>query len=137
MKTKTEIENRLDKLEEYVSIEMDNIRKLAEQKPIFKDLFSITTYSDVCKELKEKEETCPYKMIKQIEKLFNVNWVKDWDNKNQSKWYPYYEQTGSGLVFRSSHSFYFGFAGQVAFYKDKKTSDHIGKYFIDVYKKLM
>ena len=89
------------------------------------------------KELKEKEETCPYKMIKQIEKLFNGNWVKDWNNKNQSKWYPYYEQTGSGLVFSYSASYCTRFPGQVAFYKDKKTSDHIGKYFIDVYKKLM
>ncbi|MDX7784758.1 hypothetical protein SJR90_20775, partial [Aeromonas caviae] len=69
----------------YVSEEMDKIRNLA-KKLVDKDLFSITTYTEVCKELKEKEETCPYKMIKQVEKLFNGEWKKDWNDRNQPKW---------------------------------------------------
>lgn len=134
---KQEIEKRLNALEEYVSEEMDKIRNLS-KKPIAKDLFSITTYSDVCKELKEKEETCPYKMIKQVEKLFNGKWKKDWNDRNQSKWYPWYEQTDSGLVFSFSCSCYFlSFSGQVAFYKDKLTCDHVGKHFISIYKQLI
>jgi len=56
-------------------------------------LFSITTYDEVCEALKEDKQTCPYKKIKQIEKLFNGNWVKNWDDlwyKTQSMsdtWY--------------------------------------------------
>lgn len=136
MNIKTEVEKRLDTLENYVSEEMDKIRNLA-KKHVAKDLFSITTYADVCKELKEKEETCPYKMIKQVEKLFNSEWKKDWNDRNQPKWYPWYEQTGSGLVFYSSFSLCYYFYGQVSFYKDKPTCEHVGKHFIGIYKQLM
>lgn len=133
---KQEIEKRLNALEEYVSEEMDKIRNLS-KKSVVKDLFSITTYSEVCEELKEKEETCPYKMIKQVEKLFNGEWKKDWNGTNRIKWYPWYEQTGSGLVFSHSCSYCVSFGGQVAFYKDKQTCDYVGKHFISIYKQLM
>ena len=49
-KIKTEIEKRLDKLEDYVAEEMDNIRKLAKTNvvllPKVKDLFTITDYKE-------------------------------------------------------------------------------------------
>lgn len=101
------------------------------------NLFKITTYKAVCKKLNEKEETCPYKKIKQIEKLFNGSWIKDWKNKNQSKYYPYFEITGSGLV--SFGSLYVGYClhGQVAYFKDNQTSIFVGKTFIDIYEELM
>jgi len=133
---KNQIEKRLEALEEYVSEEMEAIRNLSKEKQIrIKDLFSIKTYSDVCSELKELEEVCPYKKIKQIEKLFNGDWKKDWNNKNQQKWYPYYTVENNNLVFFGSFSCYI-FSGQGGFYKDQKTSHHIGKNFISVYKEI-
>ena len=132
-----EVEKALEKLESYVSEEMDKIRKLAKQEVKLKDLFSIVTYSEVCKELKEKEKTCPYKKIKQIEKLFNGEWKKDWLDRNQQKWYPWFEyKAGRGLVFDASVYHDYCSSGQVAFYKDKLTSDHIGKNFLDIYKEI-
>ncbi len=97
----------------------------------------IKTYSDVCKELGEKEITCPYQKIKQIEKLFNGDWKKDWTNRSQYKYYPYFEySTSSGFGFYSSLSPSYSFSGGVAFYKDQETSDYVGKTFIDIYKEL-
>lgn len=136
---KTEIEKALQKLEDYVVNEMDEIRKLVENIPKPKDLFNITTYSEVCKELKEKEETCSYKKIKQIEKLFNGSWKKDWNNFDQLKYYPYFNfKASSGMVgFCTSVSSYDGSYGPVAYYKDKVTSDHVGKNFWLIYKEFI
>lgn len=97
----------------------------------------IRNYSDVCRELKEEEKISPFDKIKQIEKLFNVNWKKDWNNSNQYKYFPYFTINGSGeLVFVGSGS-YAGFHGVVGFYKDQETSDFIGKTFISIYKEIM
>jgi hypothetical protein len=116
------------------------------------DLFDIIkNYSDVCIELGEDEinedwfaeefdketkvKLVAISRIKQIERLFNGNWVKDWNNRQQFKYYPYFDNTSSGLVFFGSGGRYSRFFnGQVGFYKDKQTSDFIGKTFIDLYK---
>ncbi len=101
------------------------------------DLFSkIKNYSDVCSELGEDKETCPYKKIKQIEKLFNGNWIKDFSG-NQKNWYPYFEyKAGLGLVFCGSDDSYGYSYCVVAFYKDEKTSNFCGKTFQDIYNQL-
>ena len=134
-----------------------------EQLPIFlkifgkfveqsEDLFKIKSYSEVCKKLKEKEFTLKdfsfmnielrkkalaQAKIQQIEKLFNGGWVKNWLDRNQQKWFPYFNVTENGLVFHCS-SFHCGYAdGQVAFFKDEKTSNFIGKTFPDIYKDII
>lgn len=129
--------NKAQALAKYKDIEAELLKlKYIIESP--EDLFSeIRNYSDVCKKLGENEVYCPYQQIKQIEKLFNGDWKKNWDNKNQSKYYPYFEQKSSGLVFYYSYSCYDDFSGQVAVYKDSKTSDFVGKTFIDIYKRLM
>jgi len=101
------------------------------------DLFKIDTYEKVCKQLKETAQSCPFKKIKQIEKLFNGNWVKNVKDHNQRKHYPYFQDNGSGLVFDgSSCCGYCSFAGLVAYFKDEKTSSFVGKTFIDIYQEL-
>jgi len=90
------------------------------------------------KELKEASTTNPYLQIKQIEKLFNGNWKKDWNDNNQKKWFPWFRMnTSSGPLGFGGSYYHDGFSdGQVAFYKDEKTSNHIGKYFFNIYQKL-
>jgi len=133
-----EVNKRLDALEAYVSEEMEKIRKLAKDnsnKEVKLDLFSITTYDEVCIALKEDKEVCPYKQIKQIEKLFNGDWKVNLKDNTQKRYYPYFGITPRGLVFTYSiWSDYF--FGRVGLYKDEKTSDHIGKYFINIYENL-
>lgn len=120
---------------------------------IGEDLFEVTTYKEVCKRLKEKELTIKdfshlpeYMRIKalaqaqiqQLAKLFNGNWAIDWSNRNQYKYYPYFEYKVSGgwvcddCSFRYCHSF-----GEVAFYKDSKTAEFVGKTFIEIYKRAL
>lgn len=129
--------NKQEALAKYKDIESEllKLKKIIEAP---EDLFSkIKNYSDVCRELGESEQNCPYKKIKQIEKLFNGDWVKDWRNKNQPKYYPYFEYVGSGLVFAGSHYDGSYACGQVAFYQDKQTSDFIGKTFPSIYREIM
>jgi hypothetical protein len=96
-----------------------------EQKPVFEkifskflnineDLFKIKNYSELCKKTKikeltildfkflpkeEQEKALAYHQIKNIERLYNGNWVKDFKNSNQYKYYPYFKDNGLALVF--------------------------------------
>lgn len=107
------------------------------------DLFkSISNYSDVCEELGIKELTIEnfnskkafaFHKIENIQKLFNGDWLPDFNNSNRRKHYPYFEYKNSRLVFLASYSYGYYYYSQVAFYKDQKTSDFVGQVFEDVY----
>lgn len=112
----------------------------------------IKSYSDVCKELDEPELTIKdfgflpkdqrkkqlnYHKIQNIEKLFNFGWKINWRNQSQEKYYPYFTiGSGGGLVFLGSNCRNGSSHGAVAFYKDRETSDFVGKLFIDIYNNL-
>lgn len=100
------------------------------------NLFAITSYREVYEYLQEKEESCPYKKLKQIERLFNGNWKKNWLDNTQRKYYPYFIASGGRLVFDDSGYVLDCYTGQVAYFKDEKTSTFVGKTFIDIYKEL-
>lgn len=118
------------------SLELE-LNKLKEEINKPDNLFSkINNYYDICENLREATESCPYKQIKQIEKLFNGSWKIDLTNPNQKKWYPYFVIKNSGLVFYYSSYHSGSFHGLVAFYKDEETANFVGKKFIDIYKRL-
>ncbi len=100
------------------------------------DLFKFDTYSKVCKQLKEKEESCPYRKIKQIERFFNGSWKADKLDTNQRKYYPYFIASGGGLCFTGSGCDDSFFSVPVAYFKDDKTATFVGKTFVDIYKEL-
>jgi len=141
----------LKKQAERLQKNLDTLKVLIDKEDSL-DLFSITTYGEVCKALKEKsyslkdfewadeedaEKLLAFAQLKQIERLYNENWIKDWSNKNQYKYYPYFTLNGSGgLVFYFSSSYHYTCSGQVGFFKDQKTSDYVGKTFISIYEKL-
>ena len=83
-----------------------------------KDFFSgnitdrIKTYEDACAELEEVPvdvedmlsrgftmDEINYRKIKTITRALNEDWVADWNDSNQSKWYPYFRVSSSGFVF--------------------------------------
>lgn len=115
------------------------------------DKLSVTTYKEVCKRLKIKElsikdfaqfgedalKQLAFHQIKNLERFFNGDWIADWKNQSQYKYYPYFTLNSSGgLVFLGSDCVYFYFLGRVGYYKDPKTSDHVGKNFKDIYENL-
>lgn len=117
-----------------------------------KDIFDIKTYSDVCKELGESEFTkvdfenvgndysqklLAFARIKQIEKYFNQEWTPNWKDKNEYKYYPYFEFSISGGF--SLHGVdYLCWASdvEVGFYKTREIANHVGANFLDIYKDL-
>ena len=134
-----EIENLLFFLREYKTEEIVVKNTTLTQIELSEEflLDNIETYNDVCKYLNESYETSYYLQIKQIEKLFNGNWSKDFTNP-QENWYPYfkYNVTSGCLGFYDSFCYSFYSGGQVAFYKSKQISNFVGKTFEDIYNKL-
>lgn len=136
-----------------------------EQLPIFNrvfkaflpkesDLFTISKYSQVCKRLKVKELTIkdfaflPTKQeqlkalathqIGNIERLFNGDWTKDWSNRNQSKYYIWFEKSASGWVVSAvGDDCYCASYAVVGYYFDSKTARYCGETFIDIYSVFM
>lgn len=111
----------------------------------------IKNYSDVCKELCEPELTettfhripmkyrkkiLAYSKLQQIQRLFNGDWIPNWSDSSEYKYYPYYNTSGPGLVFVGSYYLFSSFYGEVAFYKNREISDFIGRTFIDIYTEL-
>ncbi len=125
---------------------------------IFKDflpenLFAFDTYSKVCKKLGEEELTInDFKFlheddrakilakaqIAQLERFFNQGWVPNWKDQSESKYYPYFEyKAGHGWVFDAYYFHCYYSYGEVAFYKDAKTAEFVGKTFLSIYKQAL
>lgn len=130
MDNKKELEKQANNLQR----ELDKL-KAQIQKCEKVDLFSIASYKELCKLTKEKELTCSdyedeqmlaFAQIKQIQRLYNG------DSKNNI-WCPYFYASGG---FRVSLRGGYCCGGLVGFYKDKKTSDFIGRTFESIYKKI-
>jgi hypothetical protein len=110
---------------------------------------SITTYKQVCKALnieeltlsdfsflptEDRKKTLAFHKLQQIAKLFNGDWKPDWKNTNQNKYYPYFNAASGGLGFSDSGSCFFSCFSSVVYFKDKETSDYVGKTFLSIYK---
>lgn len=57
-------------------------------------------------------------------------------DKNQEKWYPCFELTGSGLVFRGSDFVRVGFHGAVAYFRTKGESDYAASFLLKYYQEI-
>ncbi len=113
------------------------------------DLFKeIKDYGDVCWALgvevltindfnflpkEQRLKTLSFHKIQNICTLFNEDWILNWDDSKQQKWFPYHQKQASGWVFDASYYRYDFSVAAAGFYKDEKTSDHCGKLFLDVY----
>lgn len=126
-------------------------------KKIFKgflgeDKLGVTDYATVCKMLKRKvltikdfaflpenqrKKALHQHMVMNLEDFFNEGWIPDWTNSSERKHYPWFERRTGGWVFFGSGYFGSYSYGQAGFYKTSEISDHIGKYFLEVYKPLL
>lgn len=74
-----------------------------------------------------------------IAEVFNEGWVDDFFNKDQQKWAPIHNHTPSGFVFDFSYCTWALTASSVGSrrcFKNEATSNHVGKKFIEEFKKL-
>jgi len=113
----------------------------------------IKTYEDACRELDiplmpercehMTEDEMAYYSLKVITKALNEGWEPDWSNRNQEKWYPWFEVTGTnpaGLSCSytihavSSSNAHFG---SRLFFKTEALAKYAGTQFIKLYEKYL
>lgn len=143
----------IDKLLDFLKGEDEDIVEVVELvvESEIEDIFTITSYAQVCKNLKrevltvkdftslpehQREKALHQHMVSNLEDCFNQGWKPNWTNSSEQKFFPWFG-VGGGWVFINSSCYYFSSGGQPGFYKSIEISDHIGKYFLDVYKPIL
>lgn len=133
----------------------------SDQLPIFNSIFKdflpksifdgIKDYKSFCKvagvyewTLEEfNDSTNPIKLfaqeqISQIEAYFGKNWKKDWKNKNQCKYYPYFKVDNNGVIAFHGCSYHCdGFSCGVAYFETEEITTFVGKTFTSIYQNLL
>jgi len=113
------------------------------KKKTFED---IKTFEDACEELGIDPETvthkndtpdeAAYKKLKIVIKAINKDWVPDWNDKSQRKWWPYFNlSSGSGFS-DSASSFYYGltYVGSRLCFESEAKSNYAATQFNELYK---
>lgn len=110
---------------------------------IIKSLEDIYIYLDINRELvipfknpSTKQERSINAMfdIQNISKVLNGNWVPDWENTDEYKYYPYFKkQELSGWVVDCYFGYYFAMLGFGYYFKTEKLALFAGKTFIETY----
>ena len=109
------------------------------------DLFDITSYEELCKlkgikvlteedfkNSRDPKKALAFEKIKIIEEIYNKDWKPNFKDGNQRKWYPYFVNNNGSWRFNGS-GYFSGFYGDVGLYKDEKTSNFVGRTFMDLY----
>jgi len=76
-----------------------------------------------------------YRKMKIIVKALNGDWVADWNNSSQAKWYPWFVWTGSGFRFHDTYCVYaLASAGSGSRLRlcSKEMATYFGTQFIDI-----
>lgn len=129
-----------------ITLTQEQLQEIAKQTQ--QDIFTATTYSEVCRRLNVRElqlndfgftsnadtrKILSFARIKQLERYFNQSWTPNWGDSSEYKYYLWYEFKNSGWVFSrvscrlcSSHV-------AVGFYKTEKIAKHIQTYFNSEY----
>lgn len=113
----------------------------------------IKTYEDACRELDipTNPEKCrfmskdekAYYFLKVIAKALNEGWEPDWSNRNQEKWYPWFEVTGTnpaGLACSDAIypvSYTAASIGSLLCFKTEALAKYAGTQFIKLYEKYL
>lgn len=113
----------------------------------------IKKYIDVCKELNtpyldiedfeylplwQRKRALYTHYLENIIKLFNGDWKVDFKDKNQRKYYCYFERNSSGwrlddVCDQGSCSGY----GSGFYFKNKEDAEYVGKQFIDIFSEIL
>lgn len=129
-----------------ITLTKEQLQEIANQTQ--QDVFTATTYSEVCKRLNEKElqlsdfgftnnsdtrKILSFTRIKQLERYFNQGWVPNWSNNSEYKYYLWYTFKNGGWVFFGVSSLDYYSDAEVGFYKNEKIAKHMQNYFNSEY----
>ena len=129
-----------------ITLTKEQLQEIANQTQ--QDIFTATTYSEVCKRLNEKElqlsdfgftnnsdtrKILAFARIKQLERYFNQGWLPNWSNSSEYKYYLWYEFKNGGWVFDGVCYRFYCSVTEVGFYKTEKIAKHIQIYFNSEY----
>ena len=109
----------------------------------------IKTFEDACAvagvdpdsyfSVHDTEDETAFKKLKLIIKVINEDWVPDWNNTDEQKWYPWF-QVASGFGFSGSNydcTYSFTSVGSRLCFSSEEKSDYVAKQFIDLYKQFL
>lgn len=74
-----------------------------------------------------------------INKAINGDWVPDWNNSNQRKYYPYFRMGSAGFGFSVTLCIYYGTdscVGSRLCFETSEQAEYAGKQFLDIYKQI-
>lgn len=82
-----------------------------------------------------------YKNLKLIIKVINEDFIPDWKNTNQRKWFPVFNlASGSGFVFSGSDYLCtntYSYVGSRLCFETEEKSNYVANHFIELYKSLL
>jgi len=104
---KEQLKNVIDNLDESKLLEV--LKGLTSKINLPFDYKSIKTFEDACERLGidsddvyninvDTKDEIAYKKLKVIYKAINNEWVPDFTDSNQKKWYPYFRVLSSGVA---------------------------------------
>lgn len=88
----------------------------------------------------ESTDEWAYRMLKMVAKAINQGWEPDWSNRDEYKYYPWFEVLSSGFGFsRSRYHFTFTdtYVGSRLCFESREKSNYAATQFIDLYKQFL
>lgn len=133
---KQEAKEQLDNLQK----EVDRLKEIINKSD---DLFSITTYKEVCKALNEPEihenqfsffqdakKLTAFARIKQLERLYNEGWVSKFDGK-QYNYYPWFVKNNNSWGFCNAYCDCSNSRCYAGLFKSEKIAKYVGTTFLN------
>ena len=98
--------------------------------------FTQESFDESCKGLTVDEKA--YRLSKLIGKSLNEGWEPNWDNSNETKYFPWFKLSSSGFRFSDCGGWDAGSAvGSRLCFKSRELAIYAGETFTDVYKDFM
>lgn len=126
-KQKTLLENLFGKK----TFQKDILERVTTLKDVFDELGEdIQSFFDKCKAIGDEQDEVYYKVCKKICKALNGDWIPDFTNSSQPKYFIWWDlSSGEAVYFYSDFYFQGSCCSARLCFLDEKTAKHAGKYF--------
>lgn len=123
--------NQVEKLNQKVTDRIKTFEDVLEDNNI-----SELDFKNSCNGLSEDE--IAYKQIKLIVKSLNKGWNPDWNNRNEYKYYPYFNMESGGFSRANSYLWItFTYVGSRLCYSSGELAEYAGTKFNSIYEKFI